>query len=294
MDRLLASPRYGERWARHWLDVVHYGDTHGYDKDKPRPNAWPYRDYVIRAFNDDKPYARFVRGADRRRCALSRTRATASRRSVSSPPGRGICIGHAEVPETKIDGKIARHLDRDDMVANTIGTFCSADGPVRAVPQPQVRPDHAGGLLLACRPSSRRWTARIGNTIATTRINARFAGVAARSSARPRARSRRSKEPLKAKAGERAPRSTRKIDGASKAAAQKQGNASPDFGYHSAISPTQDAVKWVQVDLGKRVAIDHVVLLPCYDDFNAIGAGFGFPGAVQGRDERRSRSSRPA
>ena len=60
VDRLLASPRYGERWARHWLDVVHYGDSHGYDKDKPRPNAWPYRDAVIRAFNEDVPYARFV------------------------------------------------------------------------------------------------------------------------------------------------------------------------------------------------------------------------------------------
>src|SRR5205085_12065259 len=42
VDEMLQSPRYGERWARHWLDVVHYGDTHGYDKDKPRPNAWPY------------------------------------------------------------------------------------------------------------------------------------------------------------------------------------------------------------------------------------------------------------
>jgi hypothetical protein len=60
VDRLLASPHYGERWARHWLDVVHYGETHGYDKDKPRENAWPYRDYVIRALNDDKPYGRFV------------------------------------------------------------------------------------------------------------------------------------------------------------------------------------------------------------------------------------------
>ena len=60
VDRLLASPSYGERWGRHWLDVVHYGDTHGYDKDKVRPNAWPYRDYVIRSFNDDKPYSRFV------------------------------------------------------------------------------------------------------------------------------------------------------------------------------------------------------------------------------------------
>src|SRR5436190_3256261 len=56
VDRLLSSPRYGERWARHWLDVVHYGESHGYDKDKPRPNAWPYRDYVIRSFNNDTAY----------------------------------------------------------------------------------------------------------------------------------------------------------------------------------------------------------------------------------------------
>jgi hypothetical protein len=60
VDTLLASPRHGERWARHWLDLVHYGETHGYDKDKPRMNAWPYRDYVIRAFNNDKPYTRFI------------------------------------------------------------------------------------------------------------------------------------------------------------------------------------------------------------------------------------------
>ncbi len=60
VDRLLASPRYGERWGRHWLDAAHYGESHGYDKDKPRRNAWPYRDYVITSFNEDKPYARFV------------------------------------------------------------------------------------------------------------------------------------------------------------------------------------------------------------------------------------------
>ena len=61
VDRLLASPRYGERFARHWLDVAKYADTCGYDKDKLRPNAWPYRDYVIRSFNEDKPYAQFVK-----------------------------------------------------------------------------------------------------------------------------------------------------------------------------------------------------------------------------------------
>ena len=61
VDRLLASPRYGERWARHWMDVVHFAETHGHDEDKPRPNAWPYRDYLIASFNEDKPYGRFVR-----------------------------------------------------------------------------------------------------------------------------------------------------------------------------------------------------------------------------------------
>jgi hypothetical protein len=60
VDRLLASPRYGERWARHWLDVVRYADTLGYEYDFDLYNAWRYRDYVIRAFNDDLPYDQFV------------------------------------------------------------------------------------------------------------------------------------------------------------------------------------------------------------------------------------------
>jgi cytochrome c553 len=61
VDRLLASPRYGERWGRHWLDVVRYADTGGFETDVYFPNAWRYRDYVIDAFNQDKPYDRFVR-----------------------------------------------------------------------------------------------------------------------------------------------------------------------------------------------------------------------------------------
>ena len=60
VDKLLASPHYGERFARHWLDIAHYADTHGFERDKLRPNAWPYRDYVIKAFNTDKPYNRFL------------------------------------------------------------------------------------------------------------------------------------------------------------------------------------------------------------------------------------------
>jgi hypothetical protein len=60
IDRLLADPRYGERWARHWLDLVRYGESDGYEDDKVRPHAWRYRDYVIRSLNADKPYDRFV------------------------------------------------------------------------------------------------------------------------------------------------------------------------------------------------------------------------------------------
>jgi mono/diheme cytochrome c family protein len=61
VDELLGSPRYGEQWAQHWLDLVRYADTHGFEVNTERPNAWPYRDYVIRAFNADTPYDQFIR-----------------------------------------------------------------------------------------------------------------------------------------------------------------------------------------------------------------------------------------
>ena len=61
VDRLLASPRYGERWARHWLDLARYSDSEGFKSDETRPNIWRYRDYVIDSFNQDKPYDRFVK-----------------------------------------------------------------------------------------------------------------------------------------------------------------------------------------------------------------------------------------
>jgi mono/diheme cytochrome c family protein len=60
VDRLLESPHYGERWARHWLDLVRFAETNSFERDGVKPNAWKYRDYVIRSFNDDKPYDRFI------------------------------------------------------------------------------------------------------------------------------------------------------------------------------------------------------------------------------------------
>lgn len=61
VDRLLASPQYGLKWGRYWLDVVRYAETNGYERDGTKPNVWRYRDYVVRAFNQDKPYDQFIR-----------------------------------------------------------------------------------------------------------------------------------------------------------------------------------------------------------------------------------------
>jgi mono/diheme cytochrome c family protein len=61
IDRLLGSPQYGEKWGRHWLDLVRYGETNGYERDAAKPFAWRYRDYVIAALNQDKPYDQFIR-----------------------------------------------------------------------------------------------------------------------------------------------------------------------------------------------------------------------------------------
>jgi hypothetical protein len=124
IDRLLASPRYGERWARHWLDTVHFAETHGYDKDKVRPNAWPYRDYVIRAFNADKPYSRFVEeqlAGD----ALFPGEFDATVATGFIAAGPWDYVGHVELAESKTDGLIARYNDRDDMVMTAMSTFQS-------------------------------------------------------------------------------------------------------------------------------------------------------------------------
>ena len=124
VDRLLASPRYGERWGRHWLDVAHYGESHGYDKDKPRRNAWPYRDYVIRAFNQDKPYTRFVEEQLAGDVLWpDEPEATIATGFIAAGPWD--FVGHAELREGTTDKEITRLLDRDDMVMTTVSAFVS-------------------------------------------------------------------------------------------------------------------------------------------------------------------------
>ncbi len=124
VDRLLASPRYGERWTRHWMDVIHYGESHGYDKDKPRLNAWPYRDWLIRAFNEDKPYSRFVQ----EQIAGDVLRPGDPQALVATgflAAGPWDFVGHQELKEGTTDKNNTRVLDRDDVVATTMSTFTS-------------------------------------------------------------------------------------------------------------------------------------------------------------------------
>ncbi len=125
VDKLLASPRYGERWARHWMDAVHFGETHGHDQDRVRPNAWPYRDYLIEAFNTDKPYARFIQeqlAAD----ALfpDEPQLTPALGFISAGPWDESSL--RDIREDSICRQIGYYLDRDDMVTQTMSTFASS------------------------------------------------------------------------------------------------------------------------------------------------------------------------
>ena len=123
-DRLLASPRHGEHWARHWLDVAHYADTHGNDHDHARPNAWPWRDYVIRAFNDDKPYARFVQEQVAGDALFpDDPQATVALGFLAAGPWDDTLM--VTVREDTVDHRMAQVLDRDDMVTTVMSTFQS-------------------------------------------------------------------------------------------------------------------------------------------------------------------------
>ena len=273
VEKLLNMPQYGERWARHWLDVVHYGDTHGYDKDKPRPNAWPYRDYVIRAFNEDKPYSRFIEEQIAGDVLWPDTRDGIEALGFVAA-GPWDFIGHAEVAESKTDGKIARHLDRDDMVSNTIGSFCSVTVHCAQCHQHKFDPISQEDYyrLHAVFSALDRTDRKYHRDEAHQKRFLALEGVKSETDLALN----QIEEPLKRLAGEEYSTLTKRIENAKKAT-DKNANKGAEFGYHSAISSKQDDEKWVQVDLGKMEDIDRVALLPCYDDFNDIGAGFGFP-----------------
>ena len=115
VESLLQSPAYGERWGQHWLDVVRYADTHGFEVNTERPNAWPYRDYVIRAFNADTPYPDFIReqlaGDQVGRDAATGFLVTAS---VLLP---------GQIGADDISKRLARQDALDEIVVNTAQSF---------------------------------------------------------------------------------------------------------------------------------------------------------------------------
>ncbi len=271
VDRLLDSPHYGERWARHWLDVVKYADTCGYDKDKLRLNAWPYRDYVIRSLNEDKPYWRFVQeqiagdvifaGQPDGILALGFIAA-----------GPWDFIGHVEVAESKIDGKVARNLDRDDLVSNTLNTFCSVTIQCARCHHHKFDPftqQHYYGLQaifsavdradrsydLAPEVEARRYQL-------TSQLNEFKADLKSLQKAIDDAGGQRLAELRSQVAALQ-----------SKQQVQKD----PAYGYHSNIAATQETMKWIEVTLAQPTDLSRVVLHPCHDEFAGIGAGFGFP-----------------
>ena len=114
VERLLASPHYGERWARHWLDLVRYAETNGHEFDNDKLDAWRYRDYVIRAFNDDLPYDQFMReqiAGD----LFDRPRLTHDGSSLASPMGTGF-YWFGEVLNSATDSVKARADQVDNQI----------------------------------------------------------------------------------------------------------------------------------------------------------------------------------
>ncbi|MEX2120306.1 MAG: DUF1553 domain-containing protein [Pirellulales bacterium] len=278
VDRLLASPRYGERWARHWLDLVHFGETHGYDKDKTRENAWPYRDYVVQSLNEDKPYSLFVReqlAGD----VLYPHDPDAVVATGLIAAGPWDFVGHVELREGTTDKDIARSNDRDDMLMTTVSTFLSvtahcarchdhkfdpilqadyyrlqavfagvdrADRPYHRDPELQRRRAALGSQrqLLAARQQALDEKLATFENSDLARLDAVLADLEARRAALP---------------------------------AGAAGDDSPTNGYHSAIMARPDEPKWVQVDLGEPKPIGEIHLVPARPTDFPDTPGFGFP-----------------
>jgi hypothetical protein len=116
VDRLLASPAYGERWARHWLDVVRFAESHGYEMNTLRPSAWPYRDYVIRAFNNDISYPQFVREQ------LAGDTLDGGNRLTTAATGFLVGGPHDMVGNATLEGKLQQRMDDLFDMVSTTGT----------------------------------------------------------------------------------------------------------------------------------------------------------------------------
>lgn len=271
VDELLASRQYGERWARHWLDVVHYGDSHGYDKDKLRPNAWPYRDYVIRAFNDDKPYSQFVKEQIAGDVLFPGERDGIIALGFLAA-GPWDFIGHVEVPESKIDGRRSRNLDRDDMVGTVMNTFISTTVQCARCHDHKFDPvsmEHYYSLQAVFAAVD-----RADRTYDTDPAIEKKRTELAEQQKLQQEALKAFQDKMNEAAGGKLSALDKSID---ELKARVGGSQTPEYGYHSHIEKNQNVVKWVQVDLDEPTEISGLEYIGCYDNFNNILAGFGFP-----------------
>ena len=274
VDRLLNAPEFGEKFGQHWLDLVRYAETHGYDKDKPRNQAWPYRDYVIRSFNEDKPYSRFVQ----EQVAGDELFPDDSDGVIALgflAAGPWDFIAHFEVGEGKLDGRIAKHLDRDEMVSAVFNVFQSSTiqcaqchhhkfDPIRMEDYYRLQATFAavdradrvyGGLSPELEQRKHQVVARLNSVKAE-------------------------QQKLKTKIDREVSAKTAGLDRRIAELREKFGTGTqqkPQYGYHSKIAKSPDDEKWVQVDLGRVRAVTRIKLIPAFDKFGGIGAGFGFP-----------------
>jgi hypothetical protein len=265
VERLLASPAYGERWGRHWLDVARYADTHGYDKDKRRDHAWQYRDWVIAALNGGLPYRDFVRAQLAGDVLHPDTREGLIATGFIAA-GPWDFVGHVELREGTIDKMKTRVLDRDDMVSTALGAFASLTvGCARCH-------DHKFDPI----PTADYYA-----------LQAVFAGVERGDRPLPPEEGwvRRRKQISEQLAQLQREMDRREGPDAAKRLALRALGAklpalpgpSPTNGYHSRIEPRSDVIKWVQIDLGKPFALEEVRLWPARPTDFPDTPGFGFP-----------------
>lgn len=272
VDELLASPAFGEKWAQHWLDLTRYAETHGYDKDKLRNQAWPYRDYVIRSFNSDKPFDRFVKeqiAGD----VLYPGEPDGVLGLGFLAAGPWDFIGHVEVGEGKIDGRIAKHLDRDEILSAVFNVFTSTTVQCAQCHHHKFDPVKMEDYY------------RLHAVFAAVdRADRVYEGLSAEQQ-RERDELTRSLQDLRGQrdAIEQEVRKavTDQLGDLAETLALREASRNaeppPQYGWHSQISPDPLAAKWVQVDLGQSHVIAQIRLIPAFDLFGGIGAGFGFP-----------------
>ncbi len=274
VDSMLASPRYGERWARHWLDVAHYGDTHGYDKDKRRENAWPYRDYVIHALNGDKPYGRFIQEQIAGDALYpDDPQATVALGFLAAGPWD--FVGHVELREGTIDKAITRNLDRDDIVSTVMASVASLTAGCARCHDHKFDPISQEDYysLQAVFAGIDRADRDFDDDPVVHRKRLEIAKVRDGLLRADEAFKQQLKE-LTSPDLDALNESLKPLEARLKALVQKD---SPTNGYHSAIETRADVTKWVQVDLGTSMPLEKIRLVPARPVDFTDTPGFGFP-----------------